>query len=89
MPNAIWYEAMIPGVATSMAATTAEVITATGIFCIAMKYVRVNIKTIHEYHFWDPGLMARLAQLRKFSIIYRCSIQDFAEFRNFDICTGR
>jgi len=37
-----------------MAATTAEVITATGIFCIAMKYVPVNIKTIHEYHFWDP-----------------------------------
>jgi hypothetical protein len=67
MPNAIWYEAMIPGVATSMAATTAEVITATGIFCIAMKYVPVNIKTIHEYHFWDPGLMARLAQLRKFT----------------------
>jgi hypothetical protein len=32
-----------------MAATTAEVITATGIFCIAMKYVPVNIKTLHEY----------------------------------------
>jgi hypothetical protein len=49
MPNAI-YETMIPGVATSMAATTAEVITATGIFCIAMKYLPVNIKTIYEYH---------------------------------------
>jgi hypothetical protein len=58
MLNAIWYDAMIPGVATTMAASTAEV---TGIFCIAMKYVRVNIKTIHEYHFWNPGFMARLA----------------------------
>jgi hypothetical protein len=37
MPNAIWYETMIPGVATSMAATTAEVITTTGIFCIVMR----------------------------------------------------
>jgi hypothetical protein len=34
LPNAIWYETLIPGVATRMATTSAEVTTAKGSFGI-------------------------------------------------------
>jgi hypothetical protein len=43
--------------ADSMATTTAEVITATGIFCIAMVFIHMYIKTIHKSHFWVPQMV--------------------------------
>ena len=44
-----------------------------------LEYAKWEV-AIHEYHFWDAGFMARLAQLRKFTVLYHCSSQHLAEF---------
>ena len=50
------YEPIIPGVTTRMVVTAAEVINTAWIFCIGMTYILVYIKSIDEYHLWDPQM---------------------------------
>jgi len=50
------YEPIIPGVTTRMVVTAAEDINTAWIFCIGMTYILVYIKTIDEYHLWDPQM---------------------------------